>query len=173
MDLSLQLVHDAVTMSPEDALKKDDDAKDDEAVDGKKLWTSPKTILYLHEEQHLASSITQALHVLFLFNCKLNHLKHRMHRSLSIDCWNMCHVLLICHVITAAKFVIDKLSFFTVGFSLFILCHFLFIFLRNKSLFLKPVDTIGKCHRPVFSLAVSQHMHKIKNMWKFELDWSS
>ena len=38
---------------------------------------------------------------------------------------------------------------------------------------LKPVDTIGKCQRPVFSPAVSQHMHKITNLWKFELDWSS
>ena len=33
------------------------------------------------------------------------------------------------------------------------------------------------CQRPVFSLGVSQHkkinMHKQKNMWKFELNWSS
>ena len=34
-------------------------------------------------------------------------------------------------------------------------------------------DTIGNCQRPVFSLGVSQHMHKITNLWKFELDWSS
>ena len=34
------------------------------------------------------------------------------------------------------------------------------------------MDTIGYCQRPVFSLAVSQHMHKITNLWKFELDWS-
>ena len=32
---------------------------------------------------------------------------------------------------------------------------------------------IGNCQRPVFSHAVSQHMHKITNLWKFELDWSS
>ena len=38
---------------------------------------------------------------------------------------------------------------------------------------LKTVDTIGNCQRPVFSLGVSQHMHKITNLWKFELDWSS
>ena len=38
---------------------------------------------------------------------------------------------------------------------------------------LKPVDTIGKCQIPVFSLGVPQHMHKITNQWKFELDWSS
>ena len=38
---------------------------------------------------------------------------------------------------------------------------------------LKPVDTIGNCQRPVFSFAISQHMHKITNLWKFELDWSS
>ena len=35
------------------------------------------------------------------------------------------------------------------------------------------LDTIGNCQRPVFSLGVSQHMHKITNLWKFELNWSS
>ena len=35
---------------------------------------------------------------------------------------------------------------------------------------LKTVDTIGSCQTPVFSLAVSQHMHKITNL---ELDLSS
>ena len=29
---------------------------------------------------------------------------------------------------------------------------------------LKTLDTFGNCHRPVFSLAVSQHMHKITNL---------
>ena len=29
---------------------------------------------------------------------------------------------------------------------------------------LKTMDTIGNCQRPVFSLAVSQHMHKITNL---------
>ena len=38
---------------------------------------------------------------------------------------------------------------------------------------LKTVDTNGNCQRPVFSLGVSQHMHKITNLWKFELNWSS
>ena len=38
---------------------------------------------------------------------------------------------------------------------------------------LKTVDTIGNCRRPVFLLGVSQHMHKITNLWKFELVWSS
>ena len=37
---------------------------------------------------------------------------------------------------------------------------------------LKPLDTIGNCQRPVFSLIVSQHMNKITNLWKFELNWS-
>ena len=27
---------------------------------------------------------------------------------------------------------------------------------------LKTVDTIGNCHRPVFSLGVSQHLHKTR-----------
>ena len=38
---------------------------------------------------------------------------------------------------------------------------------------LKTLDTIGNCVRPVFSLAVSQHMHKVTNLWKFELNRSS
>ena len=29
---------------------------------------------------------------------------------------------------------------------------------------LKILDTIGNCQRPVFSLSVSQHMHKITNL---------
>ena len=29
---------------------------------------------------------------------------------------------------------------------------------------LKTVDTIGNCQRPVFSLGVYQHMHKITNL---------
>ena len=38
---------------------------------------------------------------------------------------------------------------------------------------LKTLDTIGNCQRPVFSLGVSQHMHKVTNVWKLELNWSS
>ena len=38
---------------------------------------------------------------------------------------------------------------------------------------LEAVDTIGNCLRPVFSLGVSQNMHKITDLWKFELNWSS
>ena len=34
---------------------------------------------------------------------------------------------------------------------------------------LKTLDTIGNCQRLVFSLGVSQHIHKITNLWKFEL----
>ena len=29
---------------------------------------------------------------------------------------------------------------------------------------LKTLDTLGNCQRPVFSLGVSQHMHKITNL---------
>ena len=39
--------------------------------------------------------------------------------------------------------------------------------------FLKTLETIGICQRSVFSLGVSQHMHKITNLGKFELNWSS
>ena len=37
-------------------------------------------------------------------------------------------------------------------------------------LHLKGRYTIGNCQRPVFSLGVSQHIHKITNLWKFELN---
>ena len=36
---------------------------------------------------------------------------------------------------------------------------------------LKALDTTGNCQRPVFSLGVSQHKHKITNLWKVELNW--
>ena len=39
--------------------------------------------------------------------------------------------------------------------------------------FLKAVDTIGNCQRLAFTVGVSQHMHKITNLWKFELNRSS
>ena len=32
---------------------------------------------------------------------------------------------------------------------------------------LKILDTFGNCHRPVFSLGTSQHMHKTTNLWKY------
>ena len=38
---------------------------------------------------------------------------------------------------------------------------------------LKAADTIGKCQRLAFTVGVSQHMHKITNLWKFELNRSS
>ena len=44
-------------------------------------------------------------------------------------------------------------------------------FYLKSDFFIK--DTIGNCQRPVFSLGVSQYKHKITNLWKFELDWSS
>ena len=43
----------------------------------------------------------------------------------------------------------------------------------ETKLALKTLDTFGVCQRPVFSLSVSQHMHEITNMLKFELNWSS
>ena len=38
---------------------------------------------------------------------------------------------------------------------------------------LKAVDTIGNCQRLAFTVGVSQHMHKITNLWKFKLNWLS
>ena len=43
----------------------------------------------------------------------------------------------------------------------------------ETKLALMTLDTFGVCQRPVFSLSVSQHMHDITNMLKFELNWSS
>ena len=45
--------------------------------------------------------------------------------------------------------------------------------LINTCVFLKALDNNGKCQKPVFPLGVSQHMHEITNLWKFELNWSS
>ena len=45
--------------------------------------------------------------------------------------------------------------------------------LTCEHLGLKTLDTIGNCQRPVFSLGVSQHMHKITNLGQFELNWLS
>ena len=38
---------------------------------------------------------------------------------------------------------------------------------------LKAVDTIGNCQRLAVTVGVSQHMRKITNLWKFELNRSS
>ena len=38
---------------------------------------------------------------------------------------------------------------------------------------LKGRCTMGNCQRLVFSLGVSQHRHKITNLWKLDLHWSS
>ena len=45
--------------------------------------------------------------------------------------------------------------------------------INSAGLKLKTLDTIGNCQRPVFSLGVSQHLHKTTNLCKFELDLSS
>ena len=54
-----------------------------------------------------------------------------------------------------------------------VICGFRLTTKQLMTIHLKTVDTIGNCQRPVFSLGVSQHMHKITNVWKFELNWSS
>ena len=46
------------------------------------------------------------------------------------------------------------------------------LFLFHWSCLLKAVDTICSCQRLAFTVCVSQHSHKITNLWKFELDWS-
>ena len=44
---------------------------------------------------------------------------------------------------------------------------------RKCPMALKAVDTIGNCQSLAFTVGVSQHMHKITNLWKFELNRSS
>ena len=43
----------------------------------------------------------------------------------------------------------------------------------GKLSLLKGRYTSGYCQRPVFSLGVSQHVHKITSLWKFGLNRSS
>ena len=45
--------------------------------------------------------------------------------------------------------------------------------LALSDLHLKTLDTIGNCKKTVFSLCSSQHVQKITNLWKFELNWLS
>ena len=35
------------------------------------------------------------------------------------------------------------------------------------------MDTFGNCQRPMFSLGVSQRMHRITNLWQLWFNWSS
>ena len=51
--------------------------------------------------------------------------------------------------------------------------HKLTYFLLLLAPALKGRYTFGNCQRPVFSLGVSHHNHKITNLWKFGLNWSS
>ena len=43
----------------------------------------------------------------------------------------------------------------------------------QTNIHLNTLDTIGNCQRLAFTVSVSQHMHKITNLWKFELNRSS
>ena len=45
-----------------------------------------------------------------------------------------------------------------------------FIFMPAHAHLLKALDTIGNCQRRVSSLGVTQHMHKITNLWTFEFN---
>ena len=58
--------------------------------------------------------------------------------------------------------------------SYFSLFSDVFCFLeKSGKMWLKTLDTIGNCQRRVFTVGLSQHMHKITNLWKFELNRSS
>ena len=47
------------------------------------------------------------------------------------------------------------------------------LFAVNILIILKTLDTFGNGETPVFTVGVSQHMHKITNLWKCELSRSS
>ena len=55
----------------------------------------------------------------------------------------------------------------------FLNTHFSHCLCKCLSNTLKTLDSIGNCQRPLFPLGISQLMHKITNLWKFELNWSS
>ena len=50
-------------------------------------------------------------------------------------------------------------------------CHNAYHYSITRQLILKAVDTIGNCQRIAFTVGVSKHMHKITNLWKFELKY--
>ena len=52
-------------------------------------------------------------------------------------------------------------------------CAFLLSRELLSNVCLKTLDTIGNCQRLVFTVGVSQHLHEITNLWKFELNRSS
>ena len=54
-------------------------------------------------------------------------------------------------------------------------CYFMWVWIRtglNFRAVLKTLETNGKCQRVVSTVGVSQHMHKITNLWRFELNRS-
>ena len=43
----------------------------------------------------------------------------------------------------------------------------------NLNFSFKTPDTFGNCQKPDSPFGLPQHMHKIENLWKFGLNWSS
>ena len=54
-----------------------------------------------------------------------------------------------------------------------ILCTTINLVISSPKWLVKTLDTFGNCHRPVFSIGVSQLKRKLTNLWKFGLHWSS
>ena len=61
----------------------------------------------------------------------------------------------------------------TMLFSMYTMVQFLHWITDWLYMTLKAVDTPGNCQSLAFTLGVSHHMHKITNLWKFHLNWSS
>ena len=85
-------------------------------------------------------------------------------------CVNVFWVMLILKRTSVFRTIPTQREFFTQCYSKprLIKLHAKFQILVWKTLY-----TIGNCVRPVFSLGVSQHMRKITNQWKLELNRSS
>ena len=74
------------------------------------------------------------------------------------------------HYLSYYKGTNDQLKFILLPFE----CYFtrvynlqLILQFCENNCYLKALDTFGNCQRPVFSLDVYQHMHKLPNLCKF------
>ena len=90
---------------------------------------------------------------------RLQNFSPKLKDFASIETWGHC--------------IYTRINFFPLKSFFYIMFYLKQFYLKNSlKCLLKTVDTIGNCQRQVFSLGVSQHMHKITNLWKFELNWS-
>ena len=94
--------------------------------------------------------------------------------------WNQLDLQLLqrcieCCGLSWSNFLLCDEYIFFVVFLLWkkIRAHFINWHRPHNVVILKAVDTIGNCQRLAFTVGVFQYMHKITNLWKFELNRSS